>query len=366
MFLARRNLFQDKTRLALSIGGVALAVMLILLLNGFLAGMNRQITSYLTFSPGSIVVAQKGVSNLLGATSLLPQNAMNEVEGKNGVADVVPILSQFVILDFHGKRQPAYLIGYEPERGGGPWKMATGREPQTDSELVLDRVLAKRHNLQIGDSFQVMGKDFKIVGLSAGTSSWMTSFFFIRKSAVENLLRIPQATSFLLVTPVDGASQEDLKQRLGSIPGVNVLTKIEMGNNDLNLFAKVFSAPIKLMVAIAFLVGTLVIGLVIYTATVERQREYGVLKAIGAANWVLYRVVTVQALIAAFVGAMAGTLLAYAFGQWIMTIWPQFLVAFDPRDIGIALLSGLGMALLSALFPAWVISGLAPAEVFRK
>ena len=72
MSLARRNLFQDKTRLALSVGGVALAVMLILIMNGFLAGMNRQITSYLDHSDGSIIVAQKGISNLLGATSLLP------------------------------------------------------------------------------------------------------------------------------------------------------------------------------------------------------------------------------------------------------------------------------------------------------
>ena len=65
MFLAHRNLFKDKTRLALSIGGVALAVMLILLLNGFLSGMNRQITSYLDHTPGLLVIAQSGVSNLL-------------------------------------------------------------------------------------------------------------------------------------------------------------------------------------------------------------------------------------------------------------------------------------------------------------
>lgn len=72
MPLARRNLFQDKIRLALSNAGVALAVMLILVRKGFLAGMNRQITSYLDHSPGSIVVAQEDVVNLLGVTSLLP------------------------------------------------------------------------------------------------------------------------------------------------------------------------------------------------------------------------------------------------------------------------------------------------------
>ena len=47
MLIARRNLTQEKTRLALSIGGVALAIMLVLILDGLLVGMFRQITAYL-------------------------------------------------------------------------------------------------------------------------------------------------------------------------------------------------------------------------------------------------------------------------------------------------------------------------------
>jgi len=366
MQLARRNLFQDKTRLALSVGGVALAVMLILLLNGFLTGMNRQITSYLDHSPGSLIVAQKGVSNLLGATSLLPPGAAGKVEAVNGVGKVASILSQFVILDLQGKKQPAYMIGYEPEQGGGPWEIGEGRKPATDSEIVFDGVLARRHNLHIGDTFEIMGQDFTIVGLSDGTASWMTSFFFIRTAAAEKLLRAPGATSFLLVTPAEGIVPEDLRGRLNALSGINALTKREMAANDLKLFAKIFSAPLRLMVAIAFLVGTMIVGLVIYTATVERQREYGVLKAIGAANRILYQVVMTQALVAAVTGALFGVLLAYGAGQWIMSARPQFLIVFDPRNVVWALLAGLGMALAAALFPARVVAGLAPAEVFRK
>lgn len=145
MFLARRNLFQDMTRLALSVGGVALAVMLILILKGFLTGMNRQITSYLDRSPGSLVVAQKGVRNLLGATSVLPAGAVTEAEAVIGVEKVIPVLSQFVILDLHDKKQPAYPVGYDPDLGGGPWKIARGCEPRTDDEMIFDRVLAERH-----------------------------------------------------------------------------------------------------------------------------------------------------------------------------------------------------------------------------
>lgn len=366
MSLAHRNLFQDKTRLALSIGGVALAITLILVLKGFLSGMNRQITSYLDHSPGSIVVAQEDVVNLLGATSLLPDGISQKSETIRGVDEVIPILSQFVILDLHEKKLPAYMIGYDPEQGGGPWELVAGREPSSKREMVFDQVLADRHGLKIGDKVEVMGSDFTIVGLSNGTTSWMTSFFFVRKRDAEELLLAPGATSFLLITTSKGANSEEILRRLNDITDVNALTKTEMASNDLKLFAKVFSTPLKLMVGIAFLVGTMIVGLIIYTATVERQREYGVIKAIGGKNRFLYQVVLTQALFASIAGSSLGILLANGAAQWIMSARPQFLIVFDPVDSGQALLAGLGMALIASILPTHVVASLAPAEVFRK
>jgi ABC-type antimicrobial peptide transport system permease subunit len=52
--------------------------------------------------------------------------------------------------------------------------------------------------------------------------------------------------------------------------------------------------------------------------------------------------------------------------QWIMNVRPQFLIVFDPADAGQALLAGLGMAMIAAIFPTRVVANLAPAEVFRK
>ena len=366
MSLARRNLFQDKTRLALSISGVALAVALILILKGFLAGMNRQITSYLDRSPGSIVVAEEDVVNLLGATSLLPQGMEEKAARIRGVEKVTPILSQFVILELHEKKQPAYMVGYDPKLGGGPWRLVAGREPRSKKEMIYDRVLANRHDLNIGDQVEVMGQDFTIVGLSSGTTSWMTSFFFVRKQDAESLLLNPGATSFLLLTTAERADPEKILKRLNGFSDVNALTKKQMAANDLKLFAKVFSAPLKLMVGISFLVGTMIVGLIIYTATAERQREYGVIKAIGGKNRFLYRVVLTQALFASIAGSSLGVLLANGAAQWIMSVRPQFLIVFDPVDSGQALLAGLAMALIASIFPTRVVARLAPAEVFRK
>ncbi len=365
MSLARHNLLQDKTRFGLSVTGVALAVMLILILSGFLNGMYRQISAYLDHTPGSIVVAQDGVRNLLGATSLLPPDVDGSVKTR-GAAKVVPILSQFVILDLHDKKVPAYLVGYEPKTGGGPWQLAAGREPRNDKEAIFDRVLAQRHNLALGDKVEILDRDFTIVGLSDGTASWMTSFVFVHKTALETLLRAPGATSFLLVTPSARVRGEELRRRLSDLSSVEVTPKSEVIANDLNLYGRVFSGPLQLMVAIAFLVGTLVVGLVIYTATIERQREYGVLKAIGARNGLLYRTVTIQALIASSGGAIIGVALALGVAQLIMALLPQFLIVFEASAVIQSLLAGLAMALFAALFPARIVARLAPAEVFRK
>ncbi len=366
MLVAQRNLTKERTRFALSVGGVALAIMLVLILDGFLAGMFVQITSYLEHSDGSVVVAQDGVSNLLGATSLLPPGTIDEVEDVEGVARVVPIVSQFVILDLHTKKQPAYLVGYSPERGGGPWEIVEGRAPETDDEMVFDRVLARRHGITLGDSIEVMDRTYRVVGLSGGTTSWMTSFIFLRTSAVESLLRAPGATSFLLVSVREGASPEVVRDRIRKLAGVEALLKTDMEANDIRLFSKFFSAPVRLMTGIAFLIGALVVGLVIYTATVERQREYGMLKALGAQNRVLYSVVVAQAALGALVGSGLGLLLAAVARSVIMAARPQFLIVLQADTAARALAIGLGMGLLGALFPARVVAGLAPAEVFRR
>ena len=70
-------------RFAISVSSVALAVLLILLLSGFLSGMNAQITAYLNHAPGSLVVAQAGVKNVLARAPCFGEalTALSKPEG---------------------------------------------------------------------------------------------------------------------------------------------------------------------------------------------------------------------------------------------------------------------------------------------
>ena len=363
MSLARRNLLQDKVRVLISVTGVALAIMLILILTGFVSGMNRQVSRYLDHTPGSVVLVQAGTR---GASSVLPAEVADTARTVEGVTSAVPVLSQYAVLDLGSTKQYVIVVGYDSAFGGGPWVMREGRRPSADDEVVLDGVLADRRGVHVGDEFALMGRSFKVVGLSDGTTTWMTSYLFMSLRAAQTLFGSPRSISMVMVTPEVGLSAADLRSRLSGLPGVDAMLKSDVIASSRSSYLSIFAAPLGLMATIAALVGTLVVGMVIYTATVERQREYGVLKAVGARNQYLYRLIGAQALAAALAGSVLGVGLAYAGAQLIMALRPQFLIAIEAQSIAMAMGAGLVMALLAAMVPARILARLAPAEVFRR
>src|SRR3990170_3473966 len=154
MKLALQNLLQDKVRFALCVIGIALAVMLILFLLGLRAGVFRSAVIYLDHAPGSVAVLPEGVkSTSAGSGQFLSVETVNAVASAPGVARATPILQMMAIPELHGSKQVIKLVGYDGALGGGPWELARGREPAADDEVVLDRVLADRHDFDVGDSF---------------------------------------------------------------------------------------------------------------------------------------------------------------------------------------------------------------------
>ena len=197
MLLARRNLLRDRTRFLLSVLGVAVSVGLILLLAGYRSGVYRQASAYLDNTPGTVVVAERGIRDFLGTSSVLPPDTADAVRSTAGVDRVIPVVSQFVIFERHERKDGFFLIGYDPTVGGGPWKLVEGREPTADNELVVDRTTARQHDMATGDRVRLLDRDATIVGLSDETTFWAGSVAFARISTLESLLRAPGLRSFI-------------------------------------------------------------------------------------------------------------------------------------------------------------------------
>lgn len=352
----------------LSVLAVALAIMLILVLTGFVSGLQLQVTRYLDSTPGSVVLVPAGTrgSSLVVPPQSVPMQAVDQARAVEGVATAIPVVSQYAVLDLGQTKQFVVVIGYDAAAGGGPWSLRAGRLPQADDEVVLDGVLADRRGVRLDDTFGLMGQTFKVVGLSEGTTTWMTSYIFMRLAAAQRLYGSPGTVSMVLITPAAGVAPAELRDRLTGIQGTSAILKSDLIASTRNFYLSTFAAPLDLMAGIAALVGVLVVGMVVYTATVERRREYGVIKALGAANRVLYQVVAVQALIAALAGSILGVGFAAAAAELIEALRPQFLITLEPVSMLEAFAAGLVMALAAALLPARLLARLAPAEVFRR
>ena len=124
--------------------------------------------------------------------------------------------------------------------------------------------------------------------------------------------------------------------------------------------------PILVVVLVlAFVVGLAVAGLTIYTATVEKSREYGILKAEGFTNPFLYRVVFEQSLITGMLGFILGAGLTVLVAPFAQDLVPQFVVFVRWQDIAGVAGTTLLMALFSAYIPIRRMASIDPVTVFK-
>jgi putative ABC transport system permease protein len=365
--LAFRNLFQNKARLVISVGGVALALLLILALDAVFTGVERQITAYIDHSGADIWVSQEGVFNMHMASSSLPDSVARKVKNVPGVDSVTPIhyLTNNIVAG--DERNLAYIIGLpEGARLGGPWVISSGRSLPGAGEAIMDRSVAQQSGIALGDEVKILGDEFEIVGFSEGTSNLVNSVAFISMGDFEELRNNYDTVSFLLVKVDEGESPALVAARIESqVRDVTAQSKDDFASQERKVVKDMSTDVITMMNLIGFLIGFAVMALTVYTSTLSRRREYGMLKALGAHNRDLYLTVLAQALLSVTLGFLFGLILTLLLSLLI----PIFGTNLTLEVSSISLLKvgsvSLVIAAISAMLPIRQIAGLDPAMVFR-
>ena len=364
--LARRQLLHEPLKLGLALIGTALAVALVGLLLGLREGIGRQATLYEDHVPADLYVSSTDARSLsVPGTSALPVSMQSSLQVVPGVEQVAPIADGLTVLPLHMHKIAALLVGSEPGRLGGPWKLQTGHPPRSPSEIAIDRVLAAAHGLHVGDMIAVRDQHLRIVGLTDQTASWMTPLIFVTRQTANQLERQHDIATFFLLRTAKGRTAEVARAVSLRFPNLRVVTRSEIAAQSRALLTKSFNSTLATMVLIALAVGALVIGISTYSFVSERRREYGALKAIGARPAILYRVVSVQALAIALGGTLAGVVIAKLSAWGIETLWPKFMFVALPWHFILLIAAALGMGLIGALVPVRVLARLDPVEVFR-
>lgn len=366
--LAIRNLFHDRTRLSISVGGVALAVMLILVMAGVFAGSEEHAVAYIKNQPAPLWLMQAGVENLHMSSSILPPDAVHRAQHVDGVAGAVGLLYASGGVDLGEETVYSYIFAVQNGAPfGGPWDLVEGTADLENDEVIIDRDLASRYGLGLGDTVHIFGLDLVIAGLSEGTFGIATSITFVNKDALALLMGVSsESASYILIKPEQGADLAALTDRLReALPEANLLTQSAFIASDKEMIRQMGADIIQAMNYVAYVVGLLVIGLTIYTATLERKREYGVLKAIGAGTPALLRVVFAQAFIGSGLGFVLGVALAYGVAALVVRIFPEMLILIEPTYVLQQAPVLFLVTTLAALLPIGRIARMDPMVVFK-
>lgn len=363
--LTRRLLAARPVRTAAGAVGVGLALMLMLLLSGLWEGVQQRITVYEDHLGADLVVVPPGTESLFADPGGLPADALATVRGIPGVAAADPIRTLYLILELpHGKAAVAAAAS-NPGRPGGPWALAAGHPPGADDEVALDAVFAAEHGLAIGDQLPVLGHTMRVVALTDDTTMFMTPLLFTTTDAMTGMLRATGTTGSVLVSLSPHADPVAITGQL-TRSGLTVRTPAQLHEAALTLATRIYGSPVRLMVAVAFVAGTLIVALVAHTRVTEQQRDLGILKAMGASPGRLRRIAVGETAALTGLGALAALLLMAVARQVISWWWPAFPVAVTIPTVVATAAAAVVMALLAAWLPARRLARLDPATAFRS
>jgi len=366
--LALRNLFQSRARLSISVGGVALALMLILALDAILGWIERRVTAYIDASGADIWVSQEGVRNMHMASSSFSSSLASGVARIEGVESVTPILYLTNVVEAGDERTVAYVIGLpDGALAGTPWIMRSGRANPGRDGAVIDQGIAEASGIGLGDTVEILGEEFEVVGLSGGTASLTNSIAFISSRDFGNLLANPRVASYLLVQLEPGVSAREVARQIEArVRGVTAQTRQEFAAQERKVVRDMSTDLMAIMNLVGFLIGLAVMSLTVYTATLGRRAEYGVLKALGARNRDLYLTVGIQALVSVALGLIVGLTFTLALAQIMPRFTSNMGLEIRLQALGKAGAAALLFAGAAALLPIRHIRGLDPALVFRR
>jgi putative ABC transport system permease protein len=363
--VGRRFLFADRRRATLTVLGVAASLLLVLVLGGIFAGAVDRVTYYIRTSPADVFVSQAGVRTMHMSASSLPADAPDRVAQVPGVAWAAPIAFASGSVAGPQGRQLTYLIGYDTQTGrGGPSTLTAGRLPGA-GEAIIDEQAADRLGIALGDRFTVMGMPVRAVGFSTGGSSITNTTVFVDLAEFARIH--DERVSYVLAGIDAGADPSTVIDRMqAEVDGVTVQSREQFAESEARIVTDMSADLLRLMSTIGLVIALAVIALGLMTATLNRLRDFAVLKALGARTPRLARAVAMQVLLTVVLASTVATTAALALAWLLPTAAPAVQISITATAVAQTTGAALLVGLVAALWPLRRIAALDAATAFRE
>jgi len=249
------------------------------------------------------------------------------------------------------------VIAGDPNRLGEPGAIIVDRTEYP--KLQIDRV---------GSTSEISGARAHVVALTEGIRSFTTSpivFTDIRTARSYMPQLGTHAVTYVLVRVAQGESVEAVRQRINQLPHLAAYTTAHMSQRTRSYWSERtgVGAGFFTTAVLGIIVGFVVVGQILYSGTLQYLREYGTLKAMGAKNAMVIRVILAQAMISAGLGFVVGSGLAVAMRSAMALA--NLRVALFPTLYVATWVVTVAMCSLAALLSIVKVLRLDPASVFK-
>ncbi len=398
--LAYKNIKERLSRSILTLLGIAIGIMAIIALMGIGEGMNVAVKGELSSLSDTIIVnVGEGFSIFSGGQfedtgEYLTERDINDLERIPGVKEVNTQLTGMASLSFNGDENSvmATITGMEIESMNLQYGLAdldkgSMLEDGDQSKIIIGYDVAYEYfdnEIQVGSRIKINGKKFFVSGIFSqqgmgGVSTnddlvLLTSRDFEKATGESNIYIA--TVSVYDVNEVESIASE-IERVINENHGDDDFASATSMSSILDSVQSIMGILQTVLIAIAsiaLIVASIGIMNTMLTSVMERTREIGIMKAIGATNKDVMSIFIIEGLLLSLVGGGSGIILGILGSQGVAAILSNMGAGgggmpLEPVITYMAITLGLSVSMivgiLSSLYPAWKAAKMSPIEAVR-
>ncbi|MDP3786327.1 MAG: lipoprotein-releasing ABC transporter permease subunit [Candidatus Omnitrophota bacterium] len=366
----------------ISVFGVAVGVCALIVVIGVMAGFDNDLRDKIVGTNSHLVIEKDG-----GITDA--QAVIKEIKTMPHVVTASPFLNGQAFIKFKDEIHSVMVKGVVPEEEVrvtrvGDYIKKGSIDNLRDGGIIIGSEMASRFNLGLGDRVLVSSpmaaavKDFKVAGIfNTGMYDYDLNLAFVDLKQAQELFGAEGMAGGISVKIDDVYLAQDLRVKIQKRLGFPFWVRTWMDLNK-NLFAALKLEKLAMFVILALIVIVACFNIVstLIMVVMEKTKDIGILKSIGAANGSIMAIFTLEGFlvgaIGTFLGVAGGLGLSYLLEKYQFIQLPRDIYYIDrfPVDVQagdtlVIVAAALLISLLSCVYPAWQASRLNPIDALR-